>query len=113
MTQDKPLDQYRMTLYRYDSEEMDGQVKVIAKRKRDKAVIEDELSYLQIEWLLVNIYGHKNSIDASLNQLEVDGLLEILFNSTNPIFFTSAELIAFGFDREKVETLSTYVGIES
>ena len=106
-TKVRPLELYSVTFHRYDSEEMDGQVKAMAKRKQDKAVIEDELTYLQIKKLLWSIYGNQNSIDASLNQLEADGLIEIRSDPSKPIFFTSAELITFGFDHEKLEALST------
>jgi hypothetical protein len=105
MRKDKPIDKYTVELQRCDSEEMVGR-RAFAERKRDKAVVECQLSDLQIRSLLSYVYnGHQPSVEESLNQLEVGDHTVLLYDPNCPMVFTSLDLITCGFDREKFEAL--------
>jgi hypothetical protein len=97
MQQNMPLDVYTVTIQRYDSEEMAGQFRALAKRKRDKALVEALLSSQQIKGLLRRALGRHDFVTEAMNMLDIEGQIDVLIDPKRLAQFTSDELIMFGF----------------
>lgn len=78
--------------------------RVIATNISTRMTAEARLNPVQIGALFECAYGGERSIiDNLLEQIEIGHLIELLANTKDPLIFSSAQLVQFGFDPDELE----------
>jgi hypothetical protein len=110
MISNRPLDQYTLM---FENATTDGlrYERVIATNITTDLTAEAQLNLAQTRGLLEHAYGGDQSKVANLiEQFEVSHLIQLLANAKDPLVFNEAELVQFGFDKDKLEVTQRAVG---
>jgi hypothetical protein len=110
MISNQTLDQYTL-MFENASTNCLKYERVIATNITTELTAEAQLNLVQTRRLLEDAYGGVQSIVANLiEQFEVSHLIQLLANSKDPLIFSAAQLVQFGFDPDELEATHRAAG---